>query len=162
MFATPTQLRKEQLIPISLEEAWDFFSRPKNLPLITPPYMQFNVLTDPRELEEMYAGQLIKYTVKPVMGIPLKWTTEITQVEHLRFFIDEQRFGPYKLWHHQHHFEEVDEGVLMTDIVNYMLPMGPLGLLARKLFVESQLEDIFEFRFKAVNDLFAKAEKVIA
>ena len=154
MFSHPARLKREQLLPISLEEAWDFFSSPLNLARITPEYMAFKVKTPAEELEHMYAGQLITYTVKPVFGIPLKWTTEITQVEENKFFIDEQRFGPYTFWHHQHHFERVDNGVIMTDIVSYKLPLGPLGWLARKLFVENQLNRIFQYRSEVVSKIW--------
>jgi len=155
MFATPSSLKHTQLLPISLDEAWAFFSSPKNLKEITPPYMGFEVHTPDDQLEHMYAGQLISYTVRPVAGIPIKWTTEITHVIEGKYFVDEQRFGPYKLWHHQHHFEEVAEGVRMTDLVHYMLPFGPLGWLGRKLFVERQLKDIFDYREQAVERIFS-------
>ena len=124
--------------------------------------MHFVVHTDEAELERMYPGQLIYYTVRPILGLPLKWTTEITQVEQPYMFIDEQRFGPYKLWHHQHLFEEVDGGVLMTDIVHYLLPLGPLGWLGRKLIVENQLNAIFDYRIKAVEEIFSEAYKNVA
>lgn len=158
MFAIPSCLKRTQVLPISLTEAWDFFSSPKNLKEITPAYMGFKIHTPEEKLESMYPGQIISYTVRPVMGIPIKWTTEITHVEPLKFFVDEQRVGPYRMWHHQHHFEEVEDGVLMTDIVHYMMPLGPFGLLARKLFVEKQLAEIFDYRLKVVDELFAKAK----
>ena len=156
MFAHPVRLEKKQILPISIEEAWDYFSSPKNLAEITPDYMNFKVLTPAHELENMYAGQIITYKVHPIFGIALRWTTEITQVEHGKFFIDEQRFGPYKFWHHQHHFERHDDGVLMTDIVHYMLPLGPLGWLVRKLFVERQLQGIFDYREEKTNSIFRR------
>jgi ligand-binding SRPBCC domain-containing protein len=102
----------------------------------------------------MYPGQIIEYKVSPVLGIPLYWMTEITHVEEGRYFVDEQRFGPYSLWHHQHHFRQVDRGVEMTDIVHYRLPLGFLGDIANGLFVKKQLEHIFEFRHKRVVELF--------
>ncbi len=101
-------LKRIQRLPISLDHAWDFFSAPDNLKVITPPYMGFHVLADPAFRSQMYAGQIIDYTVKPVLGIPLYWMTEIKHVEHQRFFVDEQRVGPYALWHHQHHFTRGD------------------------------------------------------
>ncbi|TNE79334.1 MAG: hypothetical protein EP332_11555 [Bacteroidetes bacterium] len=145
-------LRRTQELPIGLTEAWDFFSSPLNLEKITPRYMQFKVLNGP--IEKMYAGQLIAYTVKPVLGIPLNWLTEITHVEEGKFFVDEQRFGPYKLWHHQHHFEVKKDGVVMTDTVHYKLPFGVLGKLAHWLFVRKQLEGIFDYRFRTLEELF--------
>lgn len=146
------RLERTQLIPISLEKAWDFFSRPQNLEQITPTYMRFNITSPP--VEHMYAGEVITYIIRPVLGIPLRWMTEITHVQEGRYFVDEQKKGPYGLWHHQHHFEEMPGGVKMTDIVHYQLPMGFLGTIAEKLFVARQLEDIFTFRRKAVTDLF--------
>ncbi len=157
MFSTPSVLKRTQVLPISLEEAWDFFSSPKNLKKITPDYMAFKVHTPEEELENMYPGQMISYTVRPVLGIPIQWTTEITYVEKHKFFVDEQRVGPYTMWHHQHHFEVLDNGVKMTDMVHYMLPFGPIGWIARNLFVERQLEDIFDYRYKIVDEVFGKS-----
>ena len=102
----------------------------------------------------MYAGQIIEYKVKPVLGIPVYWMTEITHVEEGKFFVDEQRFGPYSFWHHQHHFKENEHGVEMTDLVHYKIPFGFLGDLTQALFVGKQLESIFEFRKKAVDQIF--------
>jgi ligand-binding SRPBCC domain-containing protein len=144
-------LQTEQFIPISLAEAWDFFSSPANLAKITPEHMGFNIISK-HHGEKMYAGQIIEYTVKPLMGIPLYWMTEITHVQEGTYFVDEQRFGPYIMWHHQHHFKEVSGGVVMTDIVHYKIPLGFLGDIANWLFVKKQLQGIFDFRFKAVID----------
>jgi ligand-binding SRPBCC domain-containing protein len=102
----------------------------------------------------MYAGQIIEYKVSPILGIPLYWMTEITHVEQHKFFVDEQRFGPYSMWHHQHHFREVPGGVEMTDIVHYKMPFWFLGDIANTLFVKKQLNDIFNYRFKAVEKIF--------
>jgi ligand-binding SRPBCC domain-containing protein len=102
----------------------------------------------------MYAGQLIEYKVKPVLGIPMYWMTEITQVKDQSYFIDEQRFGPYTLWHHQHHFKAIPGGVEMTDIIHYRIPLGWLGRLANRLFVAKKLEGIFSYRFKKVEEMF--------
>ncbi|MCW3113213.1 MAG: hypothetical protein JWR18_1609 [Segetibacter sp.] len=104
----------------------------------------------------MYAGQIIEYTVKPILGIPLYWMTEITHVDEGKYFVDEQRFGPYSLWHHQHHFKEVSGGVEMTDLVHYKLPFWILGDLANALFVSKQLREIFDFRYKTVEEKFGK------
>ena len=158
MFSHPARLKREQILPIDLDEAWAFFSSPLNLVKITPDYMSFKVKTPHNELEKMYAGQLITYTVKPILGLPLKWTTEITQVVDKQFFIDEQRFGPYSFWHHQHHFEKTDGGVLMTDIVSYKLPLGPLGWLGRKIFVERQLNSIFDYRTMVINEIWPQSK----
>jgi ligand-binding SRPBCC domain-containing protein len=103
---------------------------------------------------KMYPGQIIEYTVKPLFGIPLYWMTEITHVEEGKYFVDEQRFGPYSLWHHQHHFREVPGGVEMTDIVHYKIPLWILGDIANALFVRQQLQGIFDYRYKKVEELF--------
>ena len=146
------QFKRTQLVKTDLHTCWDFFSSPKNLKKITPEYMGFDVLLDIPE--KMYPGLMIEYTVKPLFSIPMKWITEITHVEPLKFFVDEQRKGPYKIWHHEHHFEVVDGGVLMTDIVSYELPMGFLGRMAHPFIVEKKLKEIFEYRFKVVEEYF--------
>lgn len=146
-------LKTVQRIPVSLEKAWDFFSSPANLADITPSNLGFHIISK-HHGDKMYAGQIIEYTVKPVLGIPLYWMTEITHVEEGRYFVDEQRFGPYSLWHHQHHFKAIEGGVEMTDIVHYKIPLWILGDLAHGLFVRRQLKQIFDFRFKRVEELF--------
>ncbi len=146
-------LRTEQRLPVDLKQAWDFFSSPANLSVITPSKMDFRIISK-HHGDKMYPGQLIEYTVKPVLGVPLYWMTEITHVEPQRFFVDEQRYGPYSLWHHQHHFREIDGGVEMTDIVHYKIPLGWLGDIANTLFVKKQLAEIFHYRFKKVEELF--------
>ena len=146
-------LKTVQQLPISLSEAWDFFSSPANLQKITPEKMGFQIISK-HHGEKMYAGQIIEYKVKPILDIPLYWMTEITQVVDKKYFIDEQRFGPYSLWHHQHHFEENANGVLMTDIVHYKLPFWILGDIANTLFVKQQLRDIFDYRFKKTESIW--------
>lgn len=142
-----------QKIPISIDAAWEFFSSPDNLKKITPDNMGFDIISKYHG-DKMYAGQIIEYKVSPLLGIPLYWMTEITQVQDKKFFIDEQRYGPYHLWHHQHHFKEIEGGVEMTDIVHYKLPMFFLGDIANTLFVKQQLKKIFDTRFKKVEDMF--------
>ena len=144
-----------QKIPGDLPAVWDFFSNPSNLKTITPEYLRFNILSKTDE-SRMYAGQVIEYTVRPLFGIPLYWMTEITQVEENRFFIDEQRFGPYSFWHHQHHFKVINGGVEMTDIVHYKNPFWFLGDIANGLFVRKQLRSIFEFRYKKTTEAFGE------
>jgi len=146
-------LTKNQFLPITLDEAWAFFSTPINLKKITPEYMGFNILTDLGD-GKMYPGQIIHYIVTPLLGIPMRWTTEITHVIDRKYFVDEQRFGPYSFWHHQHWFREVDGGVEMTDIVNYGIPMGILGQIANTIFVQSKLQEIFDYREKVTNEMF--------
>ena len=142
------QLKRTQFIKTDLKTAWDFFSSPGNLKKITPDYMGFDVKTELPE--KMYEGLMIEYTVKPLLGVPMNWITEIKTVKELEFFVDEQRKGPYKIWHHEHHFKEVDGGVEMTDIVSYELPLGILGRIMHPFVVQKKLEEIFDFRFKAV------------
>ncbi len=136
-----------------MEQAWDFFSSPANLQRITPAEMGFKIISRFHGLR-MYPGQLIEYKVRPLLGIPVYWMTEITQVQEPVYFIDQQRFGPYTLWHHQHHFKAIPGGVEMTDIVHYRIPLGLLGDLANWLFVKKKLESIFQYRYKAVEELF--------
>ena len=146
-------LKKTQFIPISLDAAWNFFSHPKNLAVMTPEYLNLK-FTNELYGDEMYPGQVMTYNVRPVLGIPMFWMTEITHVVPKKFFVDEQRFGPYAMWHHQHHFEEVEGGVLMTDLIHYKAPLGFLGDVAVALFIKKQLEGIFVFRKKKVEELF--------
>lgn len=146
-------LKTVQQLPISLDAAWDFFSSPANLQKITPDAMGFNIISK-HHGDTMYAGQIIEYTVKPILGMPLYWMTEITHVEDKKYFVDEQRFGPYSLWHHQHHFKTVPGGVEMTDIVHYKMPFWFFGDIANSLFVKKQLKGIFDYRFTTVEAMF--------
>jgi len=146
---------KVQYIPCSLPLAWDFFSSPANLPLITPPAMDFRILAR-QQPDRAYAGQLIEYRLRPLPFMRVYWMTEITHVVEGRYFVDEQRRGPYRLWHHQHHFKELPGGVEMTDIVHYQLPLGFLGDLVNSMLVKRQLEDIFRYRLEKVEEIFGK------
>jgi ligand-binding SRPBCC domain-containing protein len=141
-----------QKLSISLEEAWSFLSDPKNLKLITPDYMGFITLSG--DDRPMYPGQIIQYIVTPVLGIPTKWVTEITHVIDKKYFVDEQRFGPYSLWHHKHFFEVKDNGVLMTDLIHYALPLGFIGRIMNTLVVKNKLKTIFDYRKVKVDELF--------
>lgn len=146
------RLHTHQNLPISVDEAWDFLSDPKNLKTITPDYMGFNILSGADR--KMYAGQIIQYIVTPIAGIPTKWVTEITHVQDKEFFVDEQRFGPYSLWHHKHFIKEIPGGVTMEDIVDYKLPMGILGQLAHPIVVKPKLKEIFDYRYQKLIELF--------
>ena len=147
-------LHSKQFLPITLDEAWDFFSDPMNLNTITPDDMGFKTLSGADR--KMYPGQIIQYIVTPLLNIPLKWVTEITHVDHKKFFVDEQRFGPYALWHHKHFFKEVPGGVEMEDIVDYKLPMGMLGQLVHPILVKPRLHQIFDYRRKKLIELFGE------
>ncbi len=146
-------LKTVQKIPASLEEVWNFFSDPSNLNNITPKNMKFRVISK-HHGNSIYAGQIFEYKVSPVLNIPMYWMTEITHVSPLKYFVDEQRKGPYALWQHQHHFKEIEGGVEMTDIVHYKNPLGFLGNLANTLFIKKKLEEIFRFRKEMVEGKF--------
>lgn len=147
-------LHATQTVAASLDRAWDFFSDPRNLAAITPPELDFTVLSELPE--RVHAGLMIEYRVRPLLQIPLRWVTEITHVEQGRYFSDEQRIGPYRIWHHEHYFRDLGDGrVELRDQVSYVLPFGPLGDLAHPFLVEPQLKKIFAFREAAVTRLFA-------
>ena len=146
-------LRFVQQMPVSIQEAWAFFSNPSNLQQITPPYMKMRVIST-HHGATMYTGQIIEYRVRPLWNIPWYWMTEITHVREGVYFVDEQRYGPYSFWHHQHHFRPVAGGVEMTDIVHYKLPLGFLGDVVNGWWVLRQLEGIFEYRREKVGSLF--------
>ena len=143
------QFERSQKINASKEEIWDFISSPANLKKITPAYMGFDI-TSKNTAEKMYEGMLISYLVKPLLNIKTSWVTEITHINEGHFFIDEQRMGPYKLWHHQHFIEEIPNGVLMKDIVSYIPPFGFLGAIANQLIIKNKLAQIFAFRKEAL------------
>jgi ligand-binding SRPBCC domain-containing protein len=144
----------KQNLPISLQEAWEFLSNPKNLKTITPDYMGFVIESGADR--PMFPGQIIEYIVTPVMGIKTKWVTEITHVQELRYFVDEQRFGPYSLWHHKHFLKEIPGGVEMEDIIHYKIPMGFIGQLVHPILVKPKLDEIFNYRRKKLIDLFGE------
>lgn len=152
-------LHKKQNLPITLQQAWDFISTPKNLAVITPPSMGFVTLSG--DDRDMFAGQIIHYTVTPMLGIKLQWVTEITHVQEKAFFVDEQRYGPYKFWHHKHFLKEVPGGVEMEDIVHYKLPMGFLGDMVQPYLVKPKLEEIFEYRQKKLVELFGEFKQTV-
>lgn len=150
-------LHTKQNLPISLDEAWEFLSNPKNLKIITPDYMGFKTLSG--DEKDMFAGQIIQYIVTPVLGIPIKWVTEITNVVAKKYFVDEQRFGPYALWHHKHFLKEIPGGVEMEDIVDYKVPLGILGQIVHPFLVKPKLEEIFNYRSKKLIELFGEFKK---
>ena len=146
-------LKSEQKLPISVSEAWGFFSSPENLAKITPPEMNFTITSGTPK--KAYTGQIISYKVNVLKNIRTNWVTEITCVEFEKYFIDEQRFGPYKMWHHEHFFEKTgNDSCNMIDIVTYKLPLGFLGKLGHKVFIKKQLLRIFEYRSSILSDLF--------
>ena len=146
------RLETIQNLPNSQSEAWDFLSAPKNLKRITPDYMGFKIVSG--AAERMFAGQIIQYVVTPLLNVPTTWVTEITHVEEGNYFVDEQRFGPYDLWHHKHFIKPIEKGVEMIDIVDYKIPFGVLGRIAHPFIVAPKLKEIFEYRKKALIELF--------
>lgn len=140
-------------LPTNLDQAWSFFSDPKNLNLLTPGYMNFRILYIP-ESTGIYAGMIIRYKVSPVFHIPLNWTTEITECKVNTYFIDEQRTGPYSMWHHEHHFKQVGEQVEMTDRLTYALPLGYAGRILNELFISKKIDSIFAFRAEVLKNKF--------
>lgn len=145
-------LHREQFIPANPARVWQFFATPVNLNELTPPDVRFRILGDVPG--RMFAGQIIKYRISPLPGLWLKWVTEITAVEDGVRFVDEQRAGPYKLWHHEHRFVPEAGGVRMFDHVTYEVGWGPFGWMAERLWVASQLRKIFDYRFRRVAELF--------
>jgi ligand-binding SRPBCC domain-containing protein len=151
-------LVRHQKLPVNIEKAWDFISTPGNLSRITPDYMGF-IVTSELSDGKMYPGMIISYIVKPFMGIPLRWITEITHVHEPFYFVDEQRFGPYTFWHHKHFLKEITGGVEMTDIIHYKVPLWFIGDLINSFLVRKQLSKIFEFRFKKAEEIFGKYQE---
>jgi ligand-binding SRPBCC domain-containing protein len=149
------QLHKTQNIPAPVKEVWDFISSPANLKKITPLYMGFNIISKNLP-EKMYPGMIIGYRVSPVFGIKTTWVTEITQIQEQEYFVDEQRVGPYDLWHHEHRIEVIPGGVHMSDTVSYKPPLGLLGSIANEIMIRRKLKEIFDFRKTALEDIFGK------
>ena len=147
------KLQQIQHITVDINEAWNFFSSPDNLKLITPEYMNFKILNR-SDVGDMYPGMIITYTISPLFNLSIKWATEITQLKDHKYFIDNQIKGPYKIWHHEHHFKETDKGVEMRDVLFYELSYGFLGKLVYKLFVKKRVEEIFNYRYKKIKELF--------
>lgn len=148
----PFVIERVQILPTTLDTAWDFFSNPANLPKITPPSMNFSITSPPQSTT--YAGQIITYSLRPLLGITMTWVTEITQVSQPNFFVDEQRFGPYRFWHHQHFFREVDGGVEVRDLVHYLLFHDQLAGILNRVLIAPRLKKIFDYRTKALQTIF--------
>lgn len=143
-----------QKVPISLETCWDFFSSPRNLKMLTPPHLGFTEIFDGKE---MYEGQIIIHFLKPLLGLRMQWVTEITHVKSLEYFIDEQRIGPYKFWHHEHRFQRILGGIEIIDKIHYMLPFGIIGKAINRFKVSRDLDAIFNYRQAKIVEIFGKA-----
>ncbi len=146
------RLEYRTVLPLSLDVAWEFFSNPGNLAKITPEEMDFRIISGAEQ--KAYSGQVIVYSVRPMWNIPLRWVTEITQCVEKAYFVDEQRFGPYRFWHHLHRFTDSPDGVVMEDILHYALPFGPVGRLMGRLFIHKKVGEIFTYREKVLEKLF--------
>ena len=152
------QLSAKINLPIGVNEAWDFLSNPDNLKIITPEYMGFNIISTGGG--KMFPGQIISYKVSPLLGLKLNWVSEITYVEDKVYFVDEQRVGPYALWHHKHFVKEIDGGTEMIDIIHYQLPFPILANRFHGLLVKPKLKQIFEYRSNKLNELFGEYKQV--
>lgn len=148
------RLHTTQNLPISINEAWNFLSDPVNLKTITPDYMGFEILSGAEK--KMFPGQIIQYIVTPILGIPTKWVTEITHIKKGEYFVDEQRFGPYSLWHHKHFLKPIKNGVEMEDIIDYKIPFGLFGQMIHPILVKPKLNEIFKYREIKLVELFGE------
>jgi len=148
------RIHRKQRLPVDIQAAWDFFSDSRNLAKITPDYLDFRFVGEAPE--SMYEGMIITYRIRPVLGIPVTWVTEITRVDEPLLFVDEQRFGPYRFWHHKHLFRAIEGGVEMEDIVDYILPLGILGSISHALLINRQLKGIFDYRERVLRRLFGE------
>ena len=148
------RLKKSQKLPITIDEAWAFFSNPVNLKTITPDYMGFNIVNP--EKSKMYSGQIIKYKVSPLFNIKMNWVTEVSHVKENKLFVDEQRFGPYKFWHHKHIFEEINNGIEAIDVLDYVVPFGFIGQIFHPYLVQPKLEEIFDYRKNKLEEIFGQ------
>ncbi|AWG26632.1 SRPBCC family protein [Flavobacterium kingsejongi] len=147
-------MQSTQKFPISIAELWQFLTDPKNLKVITPEAMGFNTVSG--DERDMFPGQIIQYTITPLFGIKMTWVTEITHVMDQKYFVDEQRFGPYAFWHHKHFLKEIPGGVEMEDIVHYKVPMGILGQAVHPFLVKPKLQEIFDYRTQKLTALFGE------
>jgi ligand-binding SRPBCC domain-containing protein len=148
------QIKTKLKLPISVDKAWEFLSNPKNLKEITPKHMNFRILSGADRT--IFAGQIIQYKVTPMLGISTKWVTEITHVKDKEYFVDEQRFGPYALWHHKHFIKKIDGGVEMEDVIDYKIPFGIIGQIAHPIIVKNKLKQIFKYRENKLKELFGE------
>ena len=150
------KLEKTQILPISLEKSWEFFSDPENLKLITPPGLGLEITSD--SPDEIYEGMIISYNVRPFPFYRTKWLTEITHVKKPTYFVDEQRIGPYNLWHHKHFFNAKGDNTEICDVVHYSVPYGPIGEFLHSIYIERNLEYIFNYRSDILNKMFGNGK----
>ncbi len=148
-------LTYKQSIPVSIGEAWDFFSSPANLARITPPEMMFSI-TNGVCGQKIYEGMLITYTIYPFMMLPVQWETEITKVDKPFLFEDCQKSGPYQSWQHRHEFREIPGRVEVTDHISYVMPLGVFGDLVNALIVSRRLEEVFTYRKIKIEEMLGR------
>ncbi|MBT3547573.1 MAG: SRPBCC family protein [Flavobacterium sp.] len=148
---------RKQKLPITLNEAWEFLSNPRNLSTLTPKEMNFTIISN--DNKPMYAGQVIQYSVTPIARIKAKWISEITHLVDGKYFVDLQLYGPYAFWHHKHFIHEIDGGVEMEDIIDYKVPLGILGQIVHPFLVKPKLEEIFRYRQKKLIEIFGEYKK---
>lgn len=141
-------IKRHQTLPTGLDQAWRFFSDPANLRLITPPWLNFTITSGVPDA--IYPGLIISYRIRPIGGVAVPWVSEITHVQAPHYFVDEQRSGPYRFWHHQHHLKAARGGVDVLDIVHYRLPLGVIGMAVHDMWVQRRLDEIFRFRYHAL------------
>ena len=147
-------VHKKQQLPITVDEAWKFLSNPRNLKIITPSYMSFDLISGAEK--PMFAGQIIQYLVTPILGIKTKWVSEITHFEEKKYFVDVQLYGPYALWHHKHFINKIEGGVELEDIIDYKVPLGILGQMVHPFIVKPKLEEIFNYRQQKMIEIFGE------
>ena len=147
-------VHKKQQLPITVDEAWKFLSNPRNLKIITPSYMSFDIISGAEK--PMFAGQIIQYLVTPILGIKTKWVSEITHFEEKKYFVDVQLYGPYALWHHKHFIYKIEGGVELEDIIDYKVPLGILGQMVHPFIVKPKLEEIFNYRQQKMIEIFGE------
>lgn len=152
-YTTMYTIYAKEIVPISLETCWHFFSSAKNLKILTPAHLSFSQ-ADVDEEKPLYAGKIIIHRIKPLFNIPIEWITEITHLHEKSYFIDEQRFGPFKFWHHEHRFVECAQGVEIIDQVHYQLPLGIFGTLVHHMIVKRDLKTIFDYRAQKIREIF--------
>ncbi len=145
---------QKQKVPISLDEAWKFLTNSDNLSIMTPSYMNFKKIS--KDNRPLYSGQIIQYSVTPILGIPVKWVSEITQLKENDYFVDIQLFGPYTMWHHKHFIREIDGGVEMEDLIDYKIPLGLIGQMVHPLVVKPKLQEAFAFRKAKLIEIFGE------
>lgn len=146
--------KQKQLLHISHDQAWAFFANPQNLTKLTPEWMQLTLLSEAPQM--MYEGMIITQQIKPILGIPLTWVTEITRIKERSYFIDEQRIGPYRFWHHEHRLRETPTGIEIIDTLHYALPFGIFGEIAHQIAVKRKIAEVFAFRYEALEKLFGE------